>query len=53
MCTLILMRDQFPGYPLVVASNRDENNARPSAEPTDWPDHPKIYAPRDLVLGGT
>lgn len=53
MCTLILMRNAFPDHPLVVASNRDEDGARPSAEPTNWSDHPEIYAPRDLVLSGT
>ncbi len=53
MCTLIVMKDVFEEYPLVVASNRDEHPQRPSAAPKFWTDDPKIFAPRDLVLGGT
>ncbi len=53
MCTLIVLKDVFEKYPLVVASNRDENPKRPSAPPLFWFDDPEIYAPRDLVRGGT
>jgi uncharacterized protein with NRDE domain len=47
------MRHLFSEHPLVVASNRDEDLCRPSEEPRDWDDAPSIYAPRDLVFGGT
>lgn len=53
MCTLIVLKDMFEDYPLVVASNRDENPQRPSAPPRIWDKDPDIFAPRDLVLGGT
>ncbi len=53
MCTLIVLKDVFEDYPFVVASNRDEHPQRPSTTPAFWTDAPAIYAPRDLVLGGT
>ncbi|HEU0051282.1 MAG TPA: NRDE family protein [Patescibacteria group bacterium] len=53
MCTLVVMRNLFPEYPLVIASNRDERPERPSADAEFWSDHPGIFAPRDLVRGGT
>lgn len=53
MCTLIIMRQMFADFPLVVASNRDEDPSRPSADPMVWSDRTKIFAPRDLVRGGT
>jgi len=53
MCTLILMRKVFSAFPLVIASNRDEDPDRLSADPGHWQDRLDIYAPRDLVRGGT
>lgn len=54
MCTLVIMRNVFPSYPLVVASNRDERLERPSAT-AKWisGSGARIYAPTDLVNGGT
>lgn len=64
MCTLILFHRVWPGYPWVVASNRDEALDRP-AEGARWrpsnptstsfgaKDHGPIFAPRDLQAGGT
>jgi uncharacterized protein with NRDE domain len=42
-----------PGQPLVVAANRDEFHARPSAPAAWWADRPAILAGRDLEARGT
>lgn len=44
-----------PGHaqPLVVAANRDEFYARPSAALSEWQDAPGVFAGRDLEAGGT
>jgi len=42
-----------PRYRLVVAANRDEYHARPTAPLAVWPDAPDILAGRDLTAGGT
>ena len=53
MCTLALYFQVFPQYPLVVAANRDESLARPSAAPVQlWP-APWVYGGQDLHAGGT
>lgn len=53
MCTLVLYFHVFPDYPIVVAANRDEVLARPSATPMQlWPS-PWIYGGQDLLAGGT
>jgi uncharacterized protein with NRDE domain len=53
MCLLILAHRTAPGYPLVVAANRDEFHQRRAAASDFWPDHPQLLAGRDLQLGGT
>jgi uncharacterized protein with NRDE domain len=53
MC-LILLAWQVPGrHALVVAANRDEFHARPSAPAAFWEDQPAILAGRDLEARGT
>jgi hypothetical protein len=52
MCVLVAHLHRVPGYPLVVAANRDEALDRPSAPPTLSNDG-RCFAPRDLVAGGT
>jgi uncharacterized protein with NRDE domain len=42
-----------PDYPLVVAANRDEFFARPTAPAAFWQDAPQVLAGRDLDAGGT
>ncbi|MGE4070921.1 MAG: NRDE family protein [Lysobacterales bacterium] len=53
MCLLALAIGQHPLYPLVIAGNRDEYHARPSAAAAPWPDHPQIVGGRDLTAGGS
>jgi uncharacterized protein with NRDE domain len=53
MCTLVLYFRVFPGYPLVVAANRDEALTRPSAPPMQLWSAPWVYGGQDLLAGGT
>ena len=53
MCLILLAWHAHPDYPLVVAANRDEFFARPTAAADFWPDHPNLLAGRDLEGGGT
>jgi uncharacterized protein with NRDE domain len=52
MCVLAFAWDH-PRWRLVVAGNRDEFHARPSAPLAEWSDAPGLMAGRDLVSGGT
>ena len=53
MCTLALYFQTFPGYPVVVAANRDEYLNRPSAPPLALQRTPWIFGGKDLKAGGT
>jgi len=57
MCTLIVLDRVVPGFPLLVASNRDEFFRRPSAPPARISPReegrPAYVAPQDLEAGGT
>ena len=53
MCLLVLAYGVDPQRPVVLAANRDELYARPSAALAVWPDEPEICAGRDLSQGGT
>ena len=53
MCTLVVAQGVFPGYPVVVAANRDERLDRPAAPPRLWPGPVPFVAPQDLVAGGS
>lgn len=53
MCLILLAWHARPEFPLVVAANRDEFHARPSAAAAFWKDHPGILGGRDLEGGGT
>jgi uncharacterized protein with NRDE domain len=53
MCLLVLAWRVHPRYRLVVAANRDEYHARPTAPMDVWPDAPDILGGRDLTAGGT
>jgi uncharacterized protein with NRDE domain len=53
MCLAIIALNMLPGLPVVVAANRDENHARPTAAADRWADDPTIVGGRDLRSGGT
>jgi uncharacterized protein with NRDE domain len=53
MCLILLAWHAHPDYPLVVAANRDEFFARPSAPAAFWEKSPQVLAGRDLEAGGT
>ena len=53
MCVLFVAWQVRPETPLIVASNRDEAHARPTAPADWWPDCPNVLAGRDLEAGGT
>ena len=53
MCLIVLAWKARAGLPLVVAANRDEWRERPTQPAHWWPDHPTLFAGRDLQAGGT
>jgi len=53
MCLILLAWRGHSNYPLVLAANRDEYHARPSAAAAWWPGPAGILAGRDLKQGGT
>ena len=53
MCLIVLAYRVHPRFPVVIAANRDEFYARPTAVLGEWPDAPTIVAGRDLEGGGT
>lgn len=53
MCILFIAIKQHPKYPLIIAANRDEFYARPTAVSKFWSDYPDVLAGRDKQSGGT
>jgi uncharacterized protein with NRDE domain len=53
MCLILLAYNVNPGYPLIVAANRDEFYERPADALDFWADHPRILAGRDRRQMGT
>lgn len=53
MCLIAVAWRASPRRPLVVAANRDEAHARPTAPAGWWRDAPDVLAGRDLSAGGT
>ncbi|WP_053365347.1 NRDE family protein [Bacillus sp. FJAT-27245] len=53
MCLILFAYKAHPRYRLIVAANRDESYARPTASADFWEDEPKILAGRDLEKMGT
>ena len=53
MCLVLLAWRQNDRFPLILAANRDEFHARPSAAIRRWPEAPWLAGGRDLEAGGT
>lgn len=53
MCVVAFAWDVHPRWRLVLAGNRDEFHARPTAPLARWDDAPSITGGRDLEAGGT
>ncbi len=53
MCLIVFAWQVLPAVPLIAAANRDEFYQRASAPAGYWPEHPRIYAGRDLQAGGS
>ncbi|MDC8756971.1 NRDE family protein [Janthinobacterium fluminis] len=53
MCLIVFAWKVIPGVPLIAAANRDEYYERASAPAAAWPEHPQVYAGRDLQAGGS
>ncbi|MAH55261.1 MAG: hypothetical protein CL531_03275 [Aestuariibacter sp.] len=53
MCIIFAAVQQHPDYPLIIAANRDEFYARPTAPSSFWHTHPDMLAGKDLSAGGT
>ncbi len=53
MCTLIVAQDVLGPQTVLLAANRDEDPARPSAPPTVLEESPRVVGGKDLLAGGT
>ena len=53
MCLIIVGWQVHADYPVVLAANRDEFYARPTAIARRWPDAPQVIGGIDLEAGGT
>jgi len=53
MCLILVAWQAHPEFPLVVAANRDEFFARPSARAGRWEEDARIQGGRDLEAGGS
>ena len=53
MCLIVFAWRVIPAVPLVAAANRDEFYQRATAPAAVWPEHPQIFAGRDLQAGGS
>ena len=53
MCILMVIHKVVPGYPIVVAANRDEYYDRPTQGPCQLAQTPAVWGGRDERAGGT
>jgi uncharacterized protein with NRDE domain len=53
MCVILIAHRAHSRWNLILAANRDEFHARPTAPVAPWPEHPGLLAGRDLEAGGT
>lgn len=52
MCLAFVAFGVHPKHPLVIVTNRDEEYDRPREPARFWPEHPQIFAGKDLRRGG-
>jgi uncharacterized protein with NRDE domain len=53
MCLIACAVGVHPDFPLIVAANRDEFHARPTAAAAPWAGAPQVIGGRDLAAGGS
>ncbi len=53
MCVVFLALDRHPRWRVILAANRDEHYARPTAPAGLWRDDTEIIGGRDVEAGGT
>lgn len=53
MCLTLFAYQTVPGYPLILLSNRDEFQSRPTHVASFWDHAPHLMAGRDAIQGGT
>jgi len=53
MCLILAAWRTHPEFPLVMAANRDEFHARPTAPAGPWAEDPRVLGGRDLEAGGS
>jgi uncharacterized protein with NRDE domain len=53
MCLILLAWRMREDFPLILAANRDEFYARPTAPAAFWAESPELLGGRDLKAGGT
>ncbi len=53
MCLLVFAHQVSSEYALLIAANRDEFHARPTAASDFWTEYPELLAGKDLQQGGT
>jgi uncharacterized protein with NRDE domain len=53
MCLIVLLHKTIPGFPVVLAANRDERYARQGEPPKFWDKPHQFFAGRDPLAGGT
>ncbi len=53
MCLILFAHRVHPGFPLIVAANRDEFHGRPAAAADFWDSPAGVLAGKDLEAGGT
>lgn len=53
MCLIFISYQKHPDYPLIIAANRDEYYARPTACASFWAQYPYVLAGMDMEHSGT